>query len=85
MAKPPHRVAVQKQESAATGGDPGDDDDMLAVPIEPHEDAINVAGVALQQPDGPAPGHSNDPDVMLYREGDEMMFCDVPGARLPLT
>ncbi len=80
MAKPPHRVSVHKQESTATGGDAGDADDMLTSPLEPHEDAINAGGVALQQPSGPAPGHSNDASAMIWRELGKMMFCDTENA-----
>lgn len=80
MAKPPHRVGLQKDESVATGGSAADSDDMLYTALEPHEDAVNVGGVALQQPSGPPPGHSNDALVMIWRELGEMLFCDTPNA-----
>ena len=61
MAKPPDRVALMKQESANTGGDVADQDEMgLQRPLDPAEDAANVAGVAYQQPTGGGANSKHD-------------------------
>lgn len=76
MPKPPDKVQLQKQESSAGGGDDADNDDgFLYSPLDPAEDAIDVAGVYLQEDTGGGVS-SNDKVVVLYREGNEMYMED---------
>lgn len=63
-------VQLEKQESAALGGDAADEE-PFAVPLTPIEDAIEVAGVALVEP-----GKRNR-ELMAWRDGDDMRFRDV--------
>lgn len=69
MAKPPHRVQVNKQESAALGGS-ADDDFPFDAPIEPEEDALEAAGYYVQ-----ASG-LRDETTLIWRDGNDMMFED---------
>ena len=64
------RVQVVKQESAALGGDAADEAPYDS-PIDPQEDAVEVAGVFLQDPS------NRDEDVLVTRDGDDMTFKDV--------
>lgn len=63
-------VQLEKQESAALGGDAADEV-PYAAPIEPIEDAIEVAGVTLVEP-----GNRNK-ELFMWRDGDDMRFRDV--------
>ena len=64
------RVQVLKQESAALGGDPADEV-PYDTPIEPQEDAIEAAGLYLQD------ASNRDENVLVSRAGDNMQFKDV--------
>ena len=64
------RVQVLKQESTALGGD-GADDVPWPAPIEPQEDAPEVAGVYIQD------ASNRDQNVLISRSGDDMTFKDV--------
>ena len=64
------RVQVQKQESAALGGDPFDEE-AWPEPIEPQEDAIEAAGIYFQDPS------HRDETTLITRDGDDMAFKDV--------
>lgn len=75
MAKPPDRVQLQKQESAAGGGDAGDDDPLLQSALDSAEDAPDVAGIYFQENVGLGVS-SLDFQVVIYREGDRMWFED---------
>jgi len=79
MPKPPDRVQISKQESAAGGGDALDADDMLQSPLDPSEDAIDVAGVFLQEDTGGGVS-SADEVVAIYREASEAYFEDTAHA-----
>ena len=70
MAKPAHRVQLQKQESVAGGGDAADDDPMLYAPLDASEDAPDVAGVYLQQ------GALRDQLVTVYRDTDDKLWFE---------
>jgi len=70
VAEPPDRVQLVKQESAALGGD-GAEEVPYDSPIEPQEDAIEVAGVYYQD------ASNRDENVLTWREDDDMMFKDV--------
>lgn len=74
MAPPVDRVRAYKAETAATGGTAGDNRPYPAV-LNPQQDALDAAGVFMQQP-GTA-----DRDVCIWREGHTMRFADrsVPG------
>jgi len=63
------RVQVIKQESGALGGNP-DDEVPWNEPIKPQEDAIEVAGVYLQD------GENRDETTLLSRLGLDMLFKD---------
>jgi hypothetical protein len=63
------RVQLIKQESAALGGD-GADELPYDAPIEPQEDAIEVAGVYLQD------DSNRDETTLIARSGDDMTFKD---------
>ncbi len=69
MAIGPDRVQVIKRESAALGGDAADDSEFEA-PIEAQEDALECAGVYLQD------AANRDEQVYVAREGDDMIFRD---------
>ena len=87
MPKPPDRVQLHKQESAAGGGDPGDDDPLLQTSLDSAEDGIDVAGVYFQEDVG-AGVSSSDFQVVIYREGNRMWFEDsenLGGTRVCLT
>ena len=71
MAIGPHRVQLIKDESTVGGGDPADNGPFGDPgPIEPQEDAIEVAGVYLQD------AVARDEQVYIARETDELFFCD---------
>jgi hypothetical protein len=79
VAKPPDRVQLFKQESAAGGGDAADDDEMLQAPLDPAEDAPDVNGLYFQESDGGG-GHTADKVVTAYREGNALFFEDAANA-----
>lgn len=64
------RVQVLKRESLAGGGDPADEAPWDS-PIEPQEDAIEAAGVFLQD------ASNRDETTLVARAGDDMTFKDV--------
>jgi hypothetical protein len=70
MAIGPDRVQVVKRESTADGGDGAEDFDYAA-PIAPQEDAIECAGVYLQD------GSARDENVYVARNGNNLVFRDV--------
>jgi len=74
MAKPAHRVQLQKQETAAGGGDPSDDDSFFWDVLDAGEDAPDVAGVYFQESTG------RDKVVAAYRESDKLFFEDSENA-----
>lgn len=63
------RVQVLKRESAALGGDAADEQPWDA-PIEPNEDAIESAGVYLQD------ASNRDETTLVARSGNDMTFKD---------
>lgn len=63
------RVQVLKRESTAGGGDPADEAPWDA-PIEPQEDAVEAAGVYLQD------ASNRDETTLISRDGDDMLFQD---------
>lgn len=69
MAIGPDRVQLLKQESSALGGDAADDL-PYSVPIDPQEDALECAGVYLQD------ASNRDEAVYVARAGDDMVFRD---------
>lgn len=86
MATPQDKVQLQKQESAAGGGDAADSDDFLMAPLDPNEDAPELQGVFFQPP---APSTSQDENVYITRDGsDNLVFRDPnanSGAEASLT
>ena len=84
MAKPADRVQLQKQESAAGGGDPADADEFLGTcPLEPNEDAPEVQGVYFQPP---APSTDRDEEVYIGRNADgDLCFKDENNAEVNLS
>lgn len=70
MAIGPDRVQVLKQESSSLGGDSADDRDYPA-PIAAQEDAIECAGLYLQD------AGNRDESVYIERNGNDMRFRDV--------
>lgn len=82
MSKPPDRVQLIKQESAAGGGDNADVDDFYVdSPLDPKEDAPEVQGVFFQDISDPT-----DEDVYITRNGDDMIFSDkTVGIEVSLT
>jgi hypothetical protein len=64
------RVQVLKRESAALGGD-GADEAPWDAPIEPQEDAVEAAGVYLQD------ATNRDETTLVARSGNDMTFKDV--------
>lgn len=72
MAIGPDRVQLLKDESTSGGGDPADVGPYgNPTPIEPQEDAIESAGVYLQD------AANRDEEVYIYRDGDNMVLRDV--------
>ena len=63
------RVQVLKQESSDLGGDNADAVEY-PTPIEPQEDALEAAGLYLQD------ATNRDEAVQVWRNGDDMMFVD---------
>jgi hypothetical protein len=63
------RVQVLKRETAALGGDAADEAPWDA-PIEPQEDAVEAAGVYLQDVT------NRDENVLIARSGNDMTFKD---------
>ena len=63
------RVQLLKQESGELGGDPFDTV-PYPDPIEPQEDAIEVAGVYIQDPS------NRDESTLISRSGNDMQFQD---------
>jgi hypothetical protein len=72
MPKPPDRVQLLKQEIAADGGDPLDNEMGFPSPVESEEDAIQAAGFFLGEATKPA----GDELVGGYRESDELILFD---------
>ena len=64
-----HRVQVIKRESAALGGDP-DDDKPWSEPIEPQEDALECAGIYVQD------ATHRDETTLMDRLGSDLRFKD---------
>lgn len=64
------RVQVLKRESAELGGNAADEQ-LWDAPIEPQEDAIEAAGIYLQDL------ANRDEVVLIARSGDDMTFKDV--------
>lgn len=64
------RVQVIKQESSALGGDDADASEWGSNPIEPQEDAVEAAGVYLQDVS------NRDETTLLSRAGLDMLFKD---------
>lgn len=64
------RVQVLKRETAGLGGDAADEQPWDA-PIEPQEDAVEAAGVYLQD------ASNRDESTLVARSGDDMTFKDV--------
>lgn len=60
-----------KQESTALGGDDADVVEWGPTPIESQEDAIEAAGLYLQD------GSNRDEDALLWRDGDTIKAKDV--------
>ena len=71
MAEPTDRVQLIKQESTALGGDDADAAEWGSNPIEPQEDAIEAAGVYLQD------AANRDEAVLIWRDGDVIKAKDV--------
>jgi hypothetical protein len=65
----PDRVQVIKRESSALGGDGADDVDYFE-PISAQEDAIECAGIYLQD------GSNRDETVWIERDGTNLRFVD---------
>jgi hypothetical protein len=63
------RVQVLKRETAALGGDAADEQPWDA-PIEPQEDACEMAGVYLQD------ASNRDETTLVARSGNDMTFKD---------
>lgn len=64
------RIQVIKQESAALGGSDADAFPFDS-PITPQEDAVEAAGLYLQDI------NNRDEEVLVTRSGDNMMFYDI--------
>jgi len=78
MAKPADRVQLHKQESVANGGDAADVDPFLSTcPLEPNEDAPEVAGIYFQEP---APSTVRDEEVYISRDASGNMCFRDPNA-----
>jgi len=81
MAIGSDRVQVYKQESTALGGDDADAGFAgtgTPVPIDPQEDAIEAAGVYLQD------GSNRDENCFVARDGNDLSFRD-PNNPTPIT
>ena len=79
MAKPKDRVKLRKNESAATGGDPLDEDAGFPTLLDPFEDGPMMQGAFLQPP-RITPGVDPPMDEEVYYGRDElgnMLFRDV--------
>jgi len=63
------RVQVYKQETGALGGNPADTTDYPA-PIKPQEDAIEAAGLFVQD------AVNRDQNVLISRSGNNLQFKD---------
>lgn len=70
MAIGPDRIQLLKQESSSFGGDSADETDYPA-PIAAQEDAIECAGVYLQD------AGARDENVWIERNGNDLRFRDV--------
>lgn len=75
MAKPSDLVGPAKWERASAGGDPLDDVQFPSE-VEPEEDALLCAGLAI----GEAGKDGTDELVLVYRENDRLMFADTDNA-----
>jgi len=64
-------VQLEKQESAALGGDAGDEQ-PYAVPINPTEDMVEVAGVTFVQPGDSRPIRTR----AIWPDGNDLRFRD---------
>lgn len=64
------RVQVIKQESSALGGDDADVSPDLNAPIQPQEDALEAAGLYLQD------AGNRDETTLISRAGNDMLFKD---------
>lgn len=72
MPKPKDRVQLVKQESVSGGGTASDDSDFLGdFPLDPEQDAPDLAGIYLQES-----GVARDKTVVIYRENNQMYFED---------
>ncbi len=72
MAKPTDRVQLRKNESAAGGGDPADDDLGFPATLDAAEDAPEVQGLFFQPQGGPA-----DEEAWITRDGGgNLLFRD---------
>jgi hypothetical protein len=71
MAAPKDRVQLRKSEEASRGGDAADDNMGMPALLNANEDAPEVRGVFLQT------DVSNDEEVYVTRDGDDMLFRDV--------
>jgi hypothetical protein len=78
MGIPTDRVIVNKQESAAQGGDAADSSPLLIEePLDPTEDLIAVAGINGNEDTATGgPGADLDEDVRIYRHNGEWWFED---------
>lgn len=65
------RVQLLKQESTAGGGNAADGNVPYDQPIEPQEDAIEAAGVYLQD------AVNRDEQVLVWRDGNDLKLKDV--------
>jgi len=70
------RVQPIKIESPALGGT---QEDLEYLPVEPQEDAIEAAGVYLQD------AENRDEKTLLTRSGDDMTFKDGNNSTVTLT
>lgn len=76
------RVQIQKQESAAGGGDAADVDDFFPnVPLDSGEDAVEVRGIMLQDAEPAA----KDKSTGIYRDGSDMVFADASNGATEYT
>lgn len=66
-------VQVEKQESAALGGDASDEVKYGSTPINPEEDMIEVAGVTLVESGDTRPIK----DRAIWPDGDDLRFRDI--------
>ena len=73
------RVQVIKQEWSDLGGDVNDEDEFGGSPIEPQEDAVEAAGVYLQD------ASNRDETTLIARSGNDMTFKDSNNTTVTLT